>query len=84
MYLTESTDHLHCQSTFCLLWIFMKFHVTAFHSSIFVSINSSTEDREKCLSCISIELAKREHFNDHAQSTCNWSHLDINLAKKPV
>jgi hypothetical protein len=62
----------------------MKFHVTSFHSGIFVSVNSSTEDREKCLSCISIEPGREKISMTMLKAYATGSHLDINLTKEPV
>lgn len=47
--LTEPTDHFDRQSAFCLLRIFVKFHVTALHGRVLVSVHSSSEDRQKRL-----------------------------------
>lgn len=46
---TEATNHLDSQSALCFLWIFVEFHVTALHGRVLVSVNSSSEDRQKSL-----------------------------------
>lgn len=46
---TKSTDHLDGKSALRFLRIFVEFHVAPFHGRVLVSVNSSSEDRQKRL-----------------------------------
>lgn len=46
---TKSADHLDRQPTLCLLWVFVKLHITTLNRSVLIPVDSSAEDGQECL-----------------------------------
>jgi hypothetical protein len=69
----------------------MQFHITPFNSRILISVNSPTENRQKCLNESAQEnnihtpnmLDGNSMFNENNQfTTCTY--FDIDLTKEPI